>query len=90
MKKTPINEAIKEFGRTMLFGLISLIITVIGMIVAGINQSTGDININFIIIRAIFIAEALITFKLAITSALDKYIHDSKNSKSDLNGLSPF
>lgn len=88
MKKTPRNEAIKEFGRTLIFGLISVFITVLGMMVVGINQATGDININWLIVRAIFFAETLVTLKLALTSAVDKYLHEAEGK--DINGLSPF
>lgn len=82
-------EALKELGRLYLVSVVPLII---GVILTGINTETGAININWMIVRAVFLFQSL-TF---ILRAVDKYKHilnkslNPKGLEGKSAGIIPF
>ncbi len=78
----PFIEGAKELARVVLLGIIPILLT-------GINTSTGEISINWLVVKATTIAIIL----TAILKGLDKDIHLTgkieENSKK-IKGLTHF
>lgn len=70
-----LEEAFKEFLRTMIFGLVTIIIAALSLMLPGINQATGEININWAVIYAVSLVQFLTILGTALGSALDKFKH---------------
>ncbi len=65
-----------------------MLITVLGVVAAGINKELGLFLIQWNVAGAIFVAETIINIKLALASAADKYIHKSGVTTAlDFNSL---
>ena len=78
----PLVEGVKELGRIVLLGIIPIAIT-------GINLTTGEISINWVIIRATAIAIIL----TAILKGIDKDRHLTgklEGNKTKTKGLTQF
>ncbi len=72
----PLIEALKEFTRTFLLGIIPVLSGIILFIRSGINVEFGSFNINWAIVLAMLVAGALGVLQTAIMSAADKWIHE--------------
>ena len=78
----PFVEGLKELGRIVLLGIIPILIT-------SINLNTGEININWIIVRA----TAFVIVLTAILKGIDKDRHLTGKIEGDdakTRGLTQF
>jgi hypothetical protein len=78
----PFVEGLKELGRIVLLGIIPILIT-------SINLNTGEININWIIVRA----TAFVIVLTAILKGIDKDRHLTGKIEGDdakTKGLTQF
>lgn len=78
----PFVEGLKELGRIVLLGIIPIAIT-------GINLETGEININWVIVRA----TAIVIVLTAILKGIDKDRHLTGKIEGDetkTKGLTQF
>lgn len=78
--KDSLVEAVREFIRTGLLGGIS---SALGVVVLGLNTTTGEIAVNYQLAGVIFAFTAL----TALIRSLDKFVHEWNGTK--LNGISP-
>ena len=71
--KNPFLEAVKEFLRNVVMGMLAEVaVVIIPIIIAGINTTTGVIMINWQLIYAV----GLVTFLTAVLRGLDKWKHE--------------
>lgn len=78
----PFVEGLKELGRIVLLGIVPILIT-------SINLTTGEISINWIIVRA----TALVIVLTAILKGIDKDRHLTGKIEGDeakTKGLTQF
>lgn len=71
-------EALKEFIRTLILGMIPVASGVVLFIKSGIDVEVGTFNINWIIAWAMTVAGFLGVVQTSMMSALDKFLHESK------------
>ena len=68
-------EAIKEFVRTLILGLIPAVVAALGVISTGISTETGVFNIPWGIVIAVLAVDVIAVTKTALMSAGDKWLH---------------
>ena len=68
----------------MSMGVILGLVSVIGIILAGINKELGTFAIEWNVALATFTVEVLVTVKLALASGVDKWFH-KKGVETPLN-----
>lgn len=68
-------SAVQEFLRTIAAGEILTLVTVLGIITAGINKELGTFMIEWNVAGAVFVAETIVVVKTALVKSVDKYIH---------------
>ena len=84
-----LKEALKEFARVLISGLVPVVITITTMIAGGINQVTGAIIIPWMLIRAFVLLQFLTILGTAIARAADKYQHEyNSETKTHEDGKS--
>ncbi|MFA5300340.1 MAG: hypothetical protein WC389_19320 [Lutibacter sp.] len=77
-------EAFKEGGRLVLLATLPTI-------VAGLSLTTGEITVNWLVIRNLAIVEAIVFILKMIDKGKFTYSKDTKKLESDdSNGLVPF
>ena len=69
----------------MISGLIPAIVAAIMVIIAGINTTTGDMNIAWGVVRAIFIVQTLSAAATGLTKSLDKFLHETGKELNNEN-----
>lgn len=78
------RSALQEFLRTLSMGIILGLVSVIGIVLAGINKELGTFAIEWNVALATFVVEVLVTAKLALASGVDKWFH-KKGVETPLN-----
>lgn len=78
VEKKPISEGLKLMLRLYIFSVVPTLLT---FLLLGINSQTGELNINWLILRNLFLFET-ITF---IIAGLDKYKHEYEKQKDPIN-----
>lgn len=73
--KTQTVEALKEFVRTFVLGLIPGVVAAIAVINNGINTDTGEFNIMWTVVVAVLVSNILTVFQTALLKAADKWLH---------------
>lgn len=71
----PLLEAIKEFIRTFILGVIPIVGAVLLFIKAGIDTDNGTFNINWVGALAVLVAGVIGVVQTALMSAFDKWVH---------------
>ena len=89
----PLNEACKEFVRTLILGIGPVIVLILSTMIAGIRPQTGEMVVNWSIVGATTIVSMTTLLSTCVTSATDKYKHEEgkltdPNTKVSL-GISP-
>lgn len=70
-------SALQTFLRSVVIGLLMTTIVILGVAMSGINKDTGEISINWAVIKAIFFVEMIVVVRNAIPAAIDRYLHKS-------------
>lgn len=75
---TQFVEALKEFLRTVVLGLVPALVASLGIIWNGIDTDAGTFDIAWNLVAAVFAANAIVVFQTSLMSALDKFLHKNK------------
>lgn len=80
----PLVEAVKQFLRTIVLGMIPVIGAILLFIKSGINVEVGSFNINWAIALAMLVSGFISVVQTSLMSALDKWLHE-KDIKTPLD-----
>ena len=69
--------AIQEFLRTLVIGELFTLMAVLTIMASGINKELGTFVIEWNIALAVFVGDTLVNLKVALGSAIDKFLHKS-------------
>lgn len=72
----PLKEAVKEFFRVIIAGVIPAVIASLGIITAGINVQAGTFAIAWNVVAAVFLVKFLSDISTGLAKALDKFLHE--------------
>lgn len=76
MNKQSVS-AIQQFVRVVALGGVATLITVLGIISAGIDTELGTFIIRWNVVSAVAAVEMIAVVKVALASAVDKFLHES-------------
>lgn len=83
----PTTEALKELGRYLFFTfLLDGLLVALDIITAGLDTTTGEININWRLLATV----TLFSFSTATARALDKLKHEHTKLTGEARGIVPF
>lgn len=68
-------EALKEFVRTLILGLIPAVVAAIKIIQMGIDTETGSFAIQWGVAAAVLVSGALTVLQTAALKGVDKWLH---------------
>lgn len=85
-----LKEALKEFARVMISGLVPVLSTLIMAIISGINTELGVISIKWNVLLSIGLVQVLTLIATALPKALDKYTFEESKLRGESKGIIPF
>ena len=71
-------EAIKEFLRTLILGLLPSLAAALGVIAIGIDTQAGTFHIKWAVVLAVLAVDAIAVIKTSLMSAADRWLHENK------------